>query len=259
MIRDSYTRYKKKNKAGTGSAAAKNAKDKRYQQLSFLDNIPEHRSGGTNIIASPPNVTDNEDSIDLDHLERESQNEHTEETETSLVLNETPIKVKRFKQSDDNIINIWKERNEKRQDLIKTIVQRKDDDVQLFCNYIGNVLRSLPPLQKAEAKRHISSVVSDYEILAARIATGTERSDTLSSSYYITSSEGSGSSTNVSPGPTDTHHLSVLGQSPVQDITGPYSPITDVQSPGHVSSPEPTDLRTTNQDTNDSLQDFFNL
>lgn len=143
--------------------------------------------------------------------------------------------------------------------MIKTIVQRKDDDVQLFCNYIGNVLRSLPPLQKAEAKRHLSSVVSDYEILAARIATGTERSDTLSSSYYITSSEGSGSSTNVSPGPTDTHHLSVLGQSPVQHITGPYSPITDVQSPGHVSSPEPTDLPTTNQDTNDSLQDFFNL
>lgn len=58
---------------------------------------------------------------------------------------------------------------------MKTIVQRKDNDVQLFCNYIGNVLRSLPPIQKAEAKRHISSVVSDYKILAARIATGTEK------------------------------------------------------------------------------------
>ncbi|XP_045780755.1 uncharacterized protein LOC123877868 [Maniola jurtina] len=258
MIRDSYTRYRKKNKAGTGSAAAKNAKDKRYKQLSFLDNIPEHRSGGTNIIASPSNVTDNEDSVDSDHLERESQNQDTEETETSLVLNETPIKVKRLKHSDDNIIKIWKERNEKRQDLMKTIIQRKDDDVQLFCNYIGNVLRSLPPLQKAEAKRHISSVVSDYEILAARITTGTERSDTLSSSY-TSSPEGSESSTNVSPGPRDTHHLSILGQSPVQHITDPYSPIADVQSPGHVSSPEPTALRTSNQDTDDSLQDFFNL
>ncbi|RZF37082.1 hypothetical protein LSTR_LSTR012574 [Laodelphax striatellus] len=44
------------------------------------------------------------------------------------------------------------------------------DDVDLFCRHIGSVLRSLNPLQKAVAKKDLSSVLSHYEIVAAKNA-----------------------------------------------------------------------------------------
>ncbi|XP_060526938.1 uncharacterized protein LOC132702368 [Cylas formicarius] len=37
------------NKLRTDSAAPKNSKNKTYDQLKFLENVPQHRSGGSNI------------------------------------------------------------------------------------------------------------------------------------------------------------------------------------------------------------------
>ncbi|XP_049788927.1 uncharacterized protein LOC126194721 [Schistocerca nitens] len=49
FLRDRYQRFKKESKLETGSAASKNSKTKRHEQLSFLDSVAQHRSGGTNI------------------------------------------------------------------------------------------------------------------------------------------------------------------------------------------------------------------
>lgn len=64
-IRVGYHKFKKKHKLGTGSAAPKHSKDKRHVLLSFLDSVPQHRSGGSNIPSSPRAPQSNEeDSVD---------------------------------------------------------------------------------------------------------------------------------------------------------------------------------------------------
>lgn len=187
FIRDGYNRFKKKHKIGIGSAAPKNSKNKRHQQLSFLDSVSHHRSGGSNIPASPQELTDNVETFHLgfeeqegstnvnfsDNNENQNGDEATEVNKTRETVKDKPgkqmKKVKRLQRHrEDYILKMWKQRDENKQTLFKTIVNRKDDDVDYFCSHIAEVLRNLPPVEKAEAKKHLSAVLSDYEIMAAK-------------------------------------------------------------------------------------------
>lgn len=46
--------------------------------------------------------------------------------------------------------------------------KKKDDDIDLFVRHIGEVLRNLPQVEKAQAKKHLYEVLSEYEIMAAK-------------------------------------------------------------------------------------------
>ncbi|XP_045508884.1 transcription factor Adf-1-like [Colias croceus] len=182
-IRDGYHRFKKKHKLGTGSATPKHSKGKRHLLLSFLESVPEHRSGGSNIPSSPRAPQSNEeDSVDnllssneqegskdgaMSYAEQDSDNDDTTkvETENKQKIN-LDFKTKVLK--EDSILKVWKERDEKRESLIKTILKKKDDDIDLFVRHIGEVLRNLPQVEKAQAKKHLYEVLSEYEIMAAK-------------------------------------------------------------------------------------------
>lgn len=55
----------------------------------------------------------------------------------------------------------------------------------ILCRHIAEVLRSLPPVYKAEAKKEIGTLVYNYEIKAAKMQEDTH------STYHINSSPGS--------------------------------------------------------------------
>ncbi|XP_047113348.1 transcription factor Adf-1-like [Schistocerca piceifrons] len=100
FLRDGYQRFKKKSKLGTGSAASKNSKTKRQEQLSFLDSVAQYRSGGTNITLTSSQTVIQESQEDSGDRTRQldlsaSQKEDTAEThtignsrETSVVTND---------------------------------------------------------------------------------------------------------------------------------------------------------------------------
>lgn len=106
---------------------------------------------------------------DLPNTEKEKNGEEENDMPNKDNKAEKPIK-KRQKRTntDDQVLKLWKERDSRRQDLLKTMVNRKDDDVALFCGHIAEVLRSLPPLFKAQAKRQLGIILAEYEIMAAR-------------------------------------------------------------------------------------------
>lgn len=182
-MRDGYYRFKKRCK--TGSIAPKNSKYKRHRQLSFLD---QHKPGGPNFPASPAN--ENEDNTEDNDEEQMFtghsvvQDEDTLNTPTPETinikqelpddkLNKPPIQNQKQKHqkgaiSRGKIMKMWKGREINRKRLLKPTMKKKDDDVELFCRHIAEVLRSLPPVYKAEAKKEIGAMISDYEIKAAR-------------------------------------------------------------------------------------------
>ncbi|KAK4874631.1 hypothetical protein RN001_013991 [Aquatica leii] len=165
--------------------------------------VSHHRSGGSNV-PEPEELIENADT-DQKHANKrfELQDENKANTEIQISDDEinnreivkpleprTPKKRLKRINNEDKFFNLWKERDEKRQTLLKTIVKRKDDDVELFCSHIAEVLRSLLPVNKAEAKKHLGTVLSNYEIMAARttsvccdinILSSTPRSSSLSS------------------------------------------------------------------------------
>lgn len=159
--------------------------------MQFLDGGFQHRSGGSNILASSPTengtiIETTDSSHEEEVLVRESADiilsstplneiQNTIDKVTKTLNNKTKqqkkikSKYKRLvRYNEDDLLKLWKERDEKRQSLMKSIMEKKNDDVDLFCQHIAEVLRNLPPVEKAQAKKHIGLLLSDYEILAAR-------------------------------------------------------------------------------------------
>ncbi|XP_049779718.1 transcription factor Adf-1-like [Schistocerca cancellata] len=96
FLRDGYQRFKKERKLGTGSAATKNSKTKRHKQLSFLDSVAQHRSGGTNITLTSSQTIIQESQEDSGDQTRQldisaSQEEDTAETHTIGNSGETSV------------------------------------------------------------------------------------------------------------------------------------------------------------------------
>ncbi|XP_049882875.1 uncharacterized protein LOC126378507 [Pectinophora gossypiella] len=168
IIRDSYLRFKK-NKRRTGSAG-KNSKDERHHQLWFLD---KDRPGSD----QDPIAYDNDDtsqdfneetpaetpSENIDQLVKVEIDERVDEVEPQKKLKcrtKMPPKTKR-------LAKFWKRRDKRVQSSVASKSNR-DDDVELFSRHIAQVLRSLPPIYKAEAKKQLSITLSNYEIMAAR-------------------------------------------------------------------------------------------
>ncbi|XP_026735798.1 transcription factor Adf-1-like [Trichoplusia ni] len=296
-IRDSYHRFKKKNKLGTGSAALKKTKQNRHLQLLFLDNVPHHRTGGTNITPPQQELDVNNENVSVAEQEQGSDttfpsNNNAEQSTTdqevevgteatevvpNVVKATTPKKKK--KKKEDIFLTLWKQRDEQRQELYKNMVRKIDDDIDLFCKHIGEVLRNLPPYEKAKAKKHLGEVLSDYEIMAASHSSGR---NTFSSPSNSTPSYRASSSELCTPSPPHSQHfvrsytplgamtgspeLAGQGNAPRDFYLGAYSPINSAApSPGpsgitsglgyapgpvhtsypmspEVGSPEPTDL-----------------
>ncbi|KAK4874634.1 hypothetical protein RN001_013994 [Aquatica leii] len=254
-LMDGYNRFKKKKKLGTGSADPKNSKDKRHQQLLFLEAVSHHRSGGSNVLELE-GIIENAD-IDQEHASErfKLQNENKANTEIQIsddeindrgiekpLEPETPNKRLNRINNDDKFFNLWKERAEKRQTLLKTIVKRIDDDVELFCSHISEVLRSLPPVNKAEAKKHLGIVLSNYEIMAARTTSSATSTNTVCSDIDILSSTPRSSclsSYDLSV-PYSSPSLEHVDGSPEFSIAEHHT--SNAYSSFRTGSPQPTDL-----------------
>lgn len=170
-IRDGYHRFKKKQKGCTWTSGPKNTKDKRHILLRFLDDIPQHRIEGSNLSLSLQ-LSDDEDSI------RETEEEQqgfrvaipTSSTDQTYPVVCEVVKARKkiiSKQPNRQFMKLMRQRKEQRNTSFQTITKKKVDDVDLFCGHLAEVLRNLPPVEKAKAKQHLNNVLSKYEIMAA--------------------------------------------------------------------------------------------
>ncbi|KAI4455602.1 madf domain transcription factor [Holotrichia oblita] len=185
LIRDSYNRYKRKQKHSTGSAApAKNSKWQFYERLRFLEKIPLERQSSTSVIEQISN-TSSEGGHEDPPLEVTDESVHntpsresgpipgtsTSAPEKSVSLSKscektTKNRIKRNRQ-DDDLIKYLKERHEKRNSelrLLESQIQQPDDDISTFTKHIEMTLRKLTAHSRAMAKNEIFGIVSKYEI-----------------------------------------------------------------------------------------------
>lgn len=214
----------------------------------FLDGVSQHRSGGSNISNLQSETNENDENADTpqetyepsEHvtlLDAESKDSETQETDydeaennIETISKEEEIQIpkkKRQRRTDgeSNIINLWKERDDKRRDLLQTLEKKKEDDIDLFCRHIGKVLRNLSPVYKAEAKKQLNLVLSEYEIMAARDSASVNLAHTNSKNLNISSTPRSTSSTSHYTFPssyTTTPYLSPSSES-AYDMPGPGS------------------------------------
>lgn len=182
LIRDSYNRYKRKQKHSTGSAApAKNSKWQFYERLRFLENISSERQSFTSAIEPDANTyaeDEHEDSL-LEATDESVLNtsvmdiEAIPETSTSTPeislrksLEKLPKKKIKQRRQDDGFIKFLKERQEKRDSelLLLKSQQPVDDDISTFTKHVEMVLRKLSARSRAMAKTEIFNIVSKYEI-----------------------------------------------------------------------------------------------
>uniref|UniRef100_A0A6P7FTQ3 Uncharacterized protein LOC114331069 n=1 Tax=Diabrotica virgifera virgifera TaxID=50390 RepID=A0A6P7FTQ3_DIAVI len=203
-----------------------------------------------NVPTSPEELPNNEEDVDLsltnddcnqptDLLSGNTENEKSDAKSAAVVnITETSqkprkqIKIGGKRKKDDNLLHIWKERDKKRETFFKSIVKKRNhDDIEAFCHHIGEALRNLPPVEKAEAQKHLSMVLSDYEIQAARNACATQ---SCSAGSNCASPQ---SSSNELPGPSVSPHYPPYTPGSVHSLSSDCSPISATGT-----TPEPTDL-----------------
>ena len=206
-MRDTYFRYKRKNKVPTGSAAnAKGSKWVLFCRLSFLEKVARERTSTTNI-------DEQDDTETIDDLDEVAERTNTQYPGTKFLENEehastTPTANKHSKDSfskatptsvdstdkaslqttrvercstrkkrksnsaHDEFLDILKKREQQRQESFKTICQQtsnsNDGTINSFCDYIKSVLQTLPPALAVQAKSDIYNIISKYELEAVK-------------------------------------------------------------------------------------------
>ncbi|XP_039276093.1 transcription factor Adf-1-like [Nilaparvata lugens] len=216
LIRDSYNRYKRKQKQSTGSAApAKNSKWQFYERLRFLENTPSERQSCTSVeqeqqssASVEKEVTNTSPGVEHEDTPHEAADTSVHNSTLNTPSNELPgtskstqersniplsnisekstaKNTKRKRQKEDEFIKFMKDRQENRNrqlELLKS--QDPVDDISTFTKHIEMMLRKLSPHSRAMAKTEIFNIVSKYEI--GDIEGQTERPYT--SSYISNSS-----------------------------------------------------------------------
>ncbi|KAK5637785.1 hypothetical protein RI129_000032 [Pyrocoelia pectoralis] len=183
LIKDSYNRYKRKQKHPTGSAApAKNSKWHFFERLRFLDNTPSQRQSSTNImeenttseVADADTYTEVTHEIDLVQDTPTPLREVVPTPGTSITTQErsTPLsansdkpakKILKRNRQDDEFIKFLKERQESRNIQLHAC-QQPVDEISTFSKHIEMSLRKLSERSKAMAKNEIFSIISKYEM-----------------------------------------------------------------------------------------------
>ncbi|XP_031332908.1 uncharacterized protein LOC116163194 [Photinus pyralis] len=222
-IKDSYNRYKRKKKAGTGSSAApKHSKWEFYERLQFLEVSSCHRKSISNVPnlsqKSPKESTETANNEDDNDSDSNTDGDLDEQYDTQLteaaIVNETErsqgninnitqkssqdtskvTKTTQKRKDDPSRMNFYstymKERDTQRQALLQNTVAENveknayDDDVSSFGDHIKSVLQKLPPILKVKAKTEIFNTMSKYELLAMETPNSTRA--TSSNSNYST-------------------------------------------------------------------------
>ncbi|XP_013189947.2 uncharacterized protein LOC106134430 [Amyelois transitella] len=186
FIRDGYMRFKRRSlRAGPDMAPRKSSKNTRHKMLLFLEAITDDSAQTISDLESvdmkpheetsalDAEISSNDDSSQENF---EARYDYVDEKNFSFAttnINENNIKREEedgYQSKERQIV-----RDEDKLESDDTNVRRRDgdlrkreDDVDLFCRHIAEVLRNLPPLYKAKAKKSISAIVSDYEIKAAQ-------------------------------------------------------------------------------------------
>lgn len=166
-IRDEYIRFRpKKTKKGYKKQVLRS---KWHDNLYFLEEALQQRE-----------VEEEE--------KNQNQKKRTKTEDNSEQIQQKQQQQQTFKRqkyihtlNEINFIKLLKELEEKRCELINDVINKKEDDLDLFCRHIGEVLRNLPSLHKAEAKKQISVILADYEIMVAKIAANNDSQQGTSS------------------------------------------------------------------------------
>ncbi|XP_067005314.2 uncharacterized protein [Anabrus simplex] len=174
-IRDSYNRFKRKRRLGTGSAVpTKNSKWEFFQRLQFLDLVSTERSTTSNIdqgapVPVPAPVPSPSASSTSTQFETES--EIIEECPKETSQSPKPPLLRRKIRCDKNIqdasLDCLVKRDESRQltmHQLSAITTESEDDVASFGNHVKAVLRKLQPRLRIQAKNDIFNILSKYEL-----------------------------------------------------------------------------------------------
>ncbi|XP_053615471.1 uncharacterized protein LOC128678150 [Plodia interpunctella] len=178
FIRDGYTRYKRRFKGD--AVPPRNSKSKRHQLMSFLDNYqsastePEVQIDEDNDDTSQETYITNYEFIDENNFDNDDSDTpiRNHKIKKEVEERESPPPFKKLKNKSDY------DRIERDENVERVDVRKREDDVDLFCRHIAEVLRNLPQLYKAKAKKQISAIVSDYEIKAAQSGSNTSDTET---------------------------------------------------------------------------------
>lgn len=213
-MRDSYNRYKRKQKQSTGSAApAKNSKWQFYERLRFLENTPSERQSCTSVeqeqqssASVEKEVTNTSPGVEHEDTPHEAADSSVHNTpskelpgtskstqERSNIPLSNSKNTKRKRQKEDEFIKFMKDRQENRYRQLESLKSQESvDDISTFTKHIEMMLRKLSARSRAMAKTEIFNIVSKYEI--GDIEGQTERPYTSSpyNSYFPTMAASSG-------------------------------------------------------------------
>lgn len=150
-IRDEYIRYRpRKTKKGSKKPVLRS---KWHDNLYYLEEALQQR-----------------DTREQENNQNQKKRAKVEDKSEQIPQQQTVKRQRYFRSVNEaNMIKLLKDLEEKRSDLIKDVINKKEDELDLFCRHLGEVLRNLPPVYRAEAKKQISVMLSDYEVMAAKI------------------------------------------------------------------------------------------
>ncbi|KAJ8721012.1 hypothetical protein PYW08_006477 [Mythimna loreyi] len=182
LIRDSYNRYKRKQKQSTGSAApAKNSKWQFYERLRFLENTPSERQSCTSVeqeqqssASVEKEVTNTSPGVkhaDTPHEAADTSVHNTPSKELpgtsqstqekSNIPSNSSAKNTKRKRPKDEFIKFMKDRQENRNRQLESLKSQESvDDISTFIKHIEMMLRKLNARSRAMAKTEIFNIVS---------------------------------------------------------------------------------------------------
>ncbi|KAJ8728928.1 hypothetical protein PYW07_006624 [Mythimna separata] len=195
LIRDSYNRYKRKQKSSTGSAApAKNSKWQFYERLRFLENtsserpsstsVDQEQQSSTSVVQEVTNTSSEVGHEDTPSVAADASVHNTisrelvepvpgtSTQERSIPQSKSSEKstsknTKRKRQKEDEFIKFMKDRHESRNSTLESLKcqgRESFDDISTFTKHIETMLRKLSARSRAMAKTEIFNIISKYEI-----------------------------------------------------------------------------------------------
>ncbi|CAH4030800.1 unnamed protein product [Pieris brassicae] len=190
-VKDSYNRYKRKQKQSIGSARAKNSKWQFYERLRYLENTPSERQGRTSVekeqqssASVEKEVTNTSPGVEYEDTPHEAAYTSVHNTpskelpgtsKSTQVRSNIPLSnssekstvknTKRKRQKEDEFIKFMKDREENRHRQLESLKSQESvDDISTFTKHIEMMLRKLSARSRVMAKTEIFNIVSKYEI-----------------------------------------------------------------------------------------------
>lgn len=155
-LRDGYQRYKKTHRKEFMSS--NHQLTGRYARLRFLDKVFSPRKPQYEV----SDEEDDDGNVDTNDADKPVPATVKQEIDINYEPDD-------FADNTTDRENIFVMQHEPITPDITTLQEsNKKDDIEYFCLHVAEVLRKLPPVEKAKAKKQLNDVLFAYELMAAQ-------------------------------------------------------------------------------------------